>query len=797
MPAIRTEAYKPDVRRIVTVDGEGQTVNGRHAYVLLAAADDRGFRAYVEHDGTERPAARYQGDRFDKTHYHALDTAPNHGLPTKRMLDFLLDIPEGNSDLVISFSFTYDITKILMDLPWYKAREFAANAETIGVEWEGYRIAGIPRKFFDVWKGDKHVRVWDTFTYWQMSFAKALNASLSLFSDKQREMIKTIEIMKRERAHFDVLSDDDIREYCFNECECLSVMYRDFLRHVDAMNITQRAHSGPGSAATAVFDEWNITAYMPEGHHSHVLSNLPPDVAKFSYYGGRFEISQQGEAGDLIEYDIQSAYPAIAVTLPCLRCGRFRHVTEYEPGKMGFYFVGSRTSGPWAPFPFRSNAVTGRELMNGAGKGSIAFAHGGKRWVTSAEVETARKYFGAEAIPVYDGYVYDVGCTHKSPFAALADLYLIRKVGQVGCPACEASPEHFCDKHPAPSEGLSKLIKLIINSVYGKLAQGIGWTLDPDQLFSPDLPESYKPPKFQCYIWAAWITGGTRAKVMEAAFLGGRKADCPECHDGEMFRACDEHASVVSIATDGILTSQDIPELPVTDYQLGTWERAPKPNAWLGMPGIYSFYDAGKPETCSKCRDAGAACEEHANAKKFKRRGLDSRYFPAHYLRDAWAQGLWRVDPYYQGGADKCSECARLNGLCDEHAGDLTCPECIRIKHACGKHRIRAFMPLRLAVTRTNGLDVMGEWIPMSKQVTFRSVEHKRNYEEIADDDFLMGHGASIKMYPFTFPDDARSTPYEPKATWNETRVNKLDDPDMVMFNEFSETDELLEMMNG
>lgn len=754
MPAIKTEAYKPLVRRIVSVDGEGKTVNGRHAYTLLACADDKGFRAHIEHDGSERLAERHEGPRYDNTRYHADDTAPNYGLTTIQVLDFLLDIPQGNSDLVISFAFTYDITKALQDLPWNKVREFADNAETIGVEWNGYHISGIPRKFFEIRKGDKRVKIWDTFTYWQMGFAMALKKSLTLFTEIQREMILTIERMKKERSRFDELSDDDIREYCFNECECLSVMYRDFLLHVDEMDLTQNAHSGPGSVAAAIFTEWNIPAYMPEGHHAHYLSGLPPDVAKHSYYGGRFEISLQGNAGDLIEYDIQSAYPAIAVTIPCLRCGHFRRVSEYEPGKMGFYYVGSQTSGPWAPFPFRASAATGY-LMNGALKGSIAFAHGGKRWVTSAEVETARNYFGKDSIPVYDGYVYDVGCTHKPPFAQLAELYLIRKLGN-------------------PSEGLSKLIKLIINSVYGKLAQGIGWSLDADALYGLDEPESYKPPKFQCYIWAAWITGGCRAKVLEAACLGGRKAECHECKSGGMFRACEKHASVVSIATDGILTSEEIPDLYVHSYELGSWEREPKPDAWLGMPGIYSFFDAGNPDTCEECRTGGYACDKHMSAKKFKRRGLDMKYFPARYLREQWEKGQWTIRPI----------------------GDPACEECKRLGHACEVHPIRAFMPLKLAATRTDGLETMGEWIPMKKTVTFTSVTHKRDYEESPDDEFLITHAKTIHMSPFTFPDDARSMPYEPKATWDETRVNKLDDPEIVMFNEVPETTELLEMMN-
>lgn len=769
MTGIKSSEYMPGNRRIVTVDGEGITRDSRHAYTLLAAADDRGFRAYIEHDGSKREPARHEGTRYGKSRYHANDTAANYGLPTRRMLEFLLSLPESKSDLVISFSFTYDMTKIMQDLPYAALKEISELGFTI---WEGFIISGIPRKYFQVeTPGGKRVRVWDVFSYWQMGFAPALNASMELFSEPQREVIAMIARMKAVRDEFDTMNPDDIREYCFSECEFLSIMYRDFLRNLDSMGLVQLQHSGPGSAANAFFADVGLKDYMPDGDPTAYLAGLPVSIAIHSYYGGRFEIAAQGDIGDQIEYDLQSAYPSIAVTLPCLKHGRFRHTEDFEPGKLGFYCAGSETSGPWAPFPFRANAETGRNYLNRASKGAIAFVHGGRRWVTSQEVETARKYFGTDAIPIYSGWVFDQGCNHK-PFARLLELYLHRKIGDPVCPECLAAPKHFCPAHPSPSAGLSKVIKLIINSVYGKLAQAIGWKPDPRSPYGTER-ESMKAPEYQCYIWASWITGGTRAKVMEAALIGGRNAECPECG----LRACSRHSSVMSIATDGILTREPIPELYVTDWELGSWEREDKPDAWLGMPGIYSFRDAGKPSTCGKCRSDGYACAEHASAKKFKRRGLDSRYFPAAHLRAAWERGAWKAGAV---GRDDCPECSRpVRG---KPAGD-----------ACPEHGIRAFMPYKLAVTRTEALELYGEWVMMEKSVKFRSVEHKRHYADIPDDDFLMPHGPVIRLEPITIPHDVYSAPYEPKQNWEDAYHGWNDDPDMPMFSDIDENPDLEE----
>lgn len=776
MSVYTTTAYMPDNRRIPSVDGEGKTLDGHHAYTMLAVADDRGFRAHITHDGSRREATRNPGPRFaGNLHYGPEDTAANYGLPTKRCLDFLLSIPQNPADLVISFAFTYDQTMILKDLPMRNLWQYAKEGLT---EWEGYIISGIPRKYFEIRKGDTRVKVWDVFSYWQMSFVKALYSSLELFTEGQSSLIETIARMKKERANFDVISDDEILDYCFSECEFLSVIYRDLLRNCDRLGYKQNSHFGPGSVASAFFTKQEIKNVMPYGSHGTTLSGLPPYVAIHSYYGGRFEISIQGCIGDLIEYDIQSAYPAVAVQLPCLKCGHFERVSEYDPdAQWGFYYVGSRTSGPWAPFPFRANSEIGKDYFNKASKGAIAFVHGGRRWVTANEVKIAREYFGDAAIPVYDGWVFRPGCTEK-PFKKIHEMYLWRKIGNPECPDCVRGTrnnghkkEYFCPMHPKPTEGLSKIIKLMINSIYGKLAQAIGWTIT-NLAAGLDSPDAYSAPAFQCYIWAAWITGGTRAKVMEAALIGGRDSECPQCNNGIMFRACERHSTVKSIATDGILTTTEIPELYTHDYELGSWERANKPDAWLGMPGIYSFADRGKPEECDECKRLEIACESHASDKKFKRRGLDSKYFPAWHLRDAWERGMWTVGP----------------------VGEPACAECTKRREACPDHPIRAFMPLKQALTRTNALDLIGEWIPLKKRVKFRSVQHKRNYPPITDNEWLMPHGLSIELTAITIPDEIRSEPFEPKQSWDQILVGRADDPDIAMWTDIDDLPEYGEL---
>src|SRR5439155_23609393 len=102
-------------------------------YTLLAAADDRGFSAYVQHDGLKRPEEKTRG--------------ANHGLRTRQCLDFLLNLKQDDSDLFTAFAFVYDATKIRADVP---ITLLTRLAETERCEWADYAIGFRSRKWFRV-----------------------------------------------------------------------------------------------------------------------------------------------------------------------------------------------------------------------------------------------------------------------------------------------------------------------------------------------------------------------------------------------------------------------------------------------------------------------------------------------------------------------------------------------------------------------------------------------------------------------------------------------------------------------
>jgi hypothetical protein len=658
----------PLTRTIIGVDGEGWNIplsngitsanphvaeRGWHSYVMLAAADDNGRRKVLMHDGLRRESLT--------------DVARNYGLPTDKSCEFLLSLPQDA--VIVGFYFSYDATKILgADLPLANIRELCnedfipqdeynarvhAIAQQFGMSVEyihkarlvstastvyhGYLIRYTPRKKLEIidlsagriqvcdkywsrevkgwqlgkprseWK--RSVTVWDVFGFFQKSFVSALkdyrcaqcepckhwrtckackadncelgHCAKALWS---RADLKRIESMKESRGVFDPGQQQEIADYCVDECRYLSFLVRDLLTHVDAFGLKLNSFHGSGAIASSWLTDKGIKKSLPmrtaiigpDGLPEFFLAGLPETIALSGYFGGRFEISEMGFMGSLYSYDINSAYPAITVTLPCLAHGWFVRVSEYVPGAVGVYLAGSRTSGRYAPFPFR----TASEPVNGVAKDAIYYAHGGQRWIWQDEIRMARKHFGADAIPIYDGYIWQADGCDCDPFADIDGMYKTRQ------------------QYVIDGNGVEKVIKLILNSLYGKTAQSIGWNISKTG--------EKIPPPFQCFIWAALITSGCRAMILDAIMQ----------HD----------ADVVSIATDGILSRSPIAGIDAPKEKiLGKWEASKVTDGWLFQSGVYTYTnDKGK--------------------RKYATRGFAAKEIPADTLINAFQSGQYTVN---------------------------------------------------------------------------------------------------------------------------------------------------------
>jgi hypothetical protein len=462
--------------------------------------------------------------------------------------------------------------------------------------------------------------VWDVFGFFQKAFVKALadyrcGTCGACKAKPQEHCVKALwsaaELlrmtqMKADRSAFDPSRAQEIAAYCVDECRYLSFLVRDLLTQVkgfdEKLYARMRNWDGSGAIAGAWMSVNDTKQSLPARDISNpaepvpefTLAGLPESIALSAYFGGRFEISEMGYMGTLYGYDINSAYPAITVNLPCLAHGRFRRLpagtdglVSYQAGRTAVYLAGSRTApdraldddalyaraqSRFAPFPFRTDDSGSTA---GVAKDAIYYCHGGKRWIWQDEIAAARKHYGADAIPLYDGWLWEAEPCDCNPFASIPDMYKTRQ------------------EYVIIGNGIEKVIKLILNSLYGKTAQSIGWNIDAKGIKNP--------PPFQCFIWAGLITSGCRAMILDAIMQ-------PD-------------ADVVSIATDGILSRTEITGIPAPKEKiLGQWEAGKAYDAYCWQSGVYAYFtDKGK--------------------RKYATRGFSAREIQAEQLIAAWITG--------------------------------------------------------------------------------------------------------------------------------------------------------------
>jgi hypothetical protein len=312
-----------------------------------------------------------------------------------------------------------------------------------------------------------------------------------------------------------------IVRYSIEECELLAELMERVRHALHAVELKPRTWLGAGAIASTLLSKYAVQEHRGGDGDPPALR----DTFLRAYFGGRTEVFQQGVHELAVSWDINSAYPAAALDLPTAH-GTWTRRRAYDPDAT-FAVWRVRWKIPrdelLAPFPFRN-------------KRAIYYPNEGEGYYHAIEVQAARALYG-DAIEVTSGYVFEP-VDGTRPFAFLADVYAHRQ-------------ELKAEDHPG-----EKVLKLGINSVYGKLAQGNS--------------RDGKRPKFQSYFWAGYITAATRARVLLAA---------AEAREG-----------LVAIATDGIVFAPSGPKLDA-GKGLGAWERTRYRRFFVAQPGMFHATD--------------------------------------------------------------------------------------------------------------------------------------------------------------------------------------------------------------
>lgn len=396
------------------------------------------------------------------------------------------------------------------------------------------RLTGAPVRDFR-WsapKGSTAV-LWDVRKFFQSSFVKAIEDWKIGTVGERAEVAR----WKKRRSTFEEDDREAIRRYSLLECKLLAELVARVVKAHEDKGLRLKRLDGPGSAASAMMRVMGVPADKRTGEPGKLREprfKRPEaraawlDAVHRAFFGGRFENSAIGIIPEpVVQFDINSAYPAACLWLPCLTHGRWRRsrresslarkdtahaLVRYQLRDLGDHAA-------WGPFPHRTRT------------GSIWFPRESRAggWAHVSEYLAAKRLY-PEHVVFVEAWVMRKRCECPSPLAPIGEWYEERlRLGK--------------DTAGMP-------LKFGMNSVFGKTAQSVG------------------SAPFQNFVWAGAITAHCRAMMLDVlARLRDRGAD--------LWR-------VYSIATDGITLARGL--LVSEDGRDLTREVFPQPEGAPGAP---------------------------------------------------------------------------------------------------------------------------------------------------------------------------------------------------------------------
>lgn len=480
----------------IAIDGEGEDdSSNNHHYTMLASSD--GINHYV---------------------------IQSQSLSTIQCFDYLLNLrclyPNG---IFCGFSFNYDINMMLRDIDEVSLTKLWKENVVI---WGKHMITWLPGKMFrlsEYRRGNKKpintITIYDSFSFFQKSFVRTLDD----WKVGTTDQVHTILQMKKQRGKFSEIDNKTILEYNTLECVLLVELMNKLRRALGECELYLTAWHGAGAVGGALLKKHGVDQHIEPIAHTGIKH-----AVMCAYFGGRFQTLMLGEHPIAHSHDIRSAYPSSLLNLPSMKAGEWIESNEFDSNaNYSLWYV------QWdlpvnkqtiAPFPHRY-------------KRQISYPSRGKGWYWFPEVKAALDMY-PQHIQVSCGFIFKPMSSVK-PFAFLTDAYKQRN-----------------DFKRAGNDA-QLVLKLGINSVYGKTAQG---TIHrPNQIA--------KPPKFQSYFYAGYCTSLTRARIFEMAM---RK---PE--------------SVIAFATDGIFATEKLTTDDEDRNELGLWEYGEPFYLFWAQSGVY------------------------------------------------------------------------------------------------------------------------------------------------------------------------------------------------------------------
>jgi hypothetical protein len=525
--------------------------------------------------------------------------AENPYCASEEILDWLVGLPAFFGPAIfVWFGSSYDATQIFADLPYEKAWElqhgkpYPKDGDEMDVSnggnsnrfvlWGKFALCYLKQKFLTICllrdrnnprnsKTGKfeflaQITIFDVFGFFQCSFIEAAKSIPGAMSHAQAEIIES---GKKLRGDFTIYDLRMIQKYTKCELIVMAQMMTALRETLLKLDLPITRWQGAGSIAGALLKRQGAKEHFRKPDAVELTD--PQTWAHHAFFGGRIELLKQGaQNGGLWNYDIRSAYPHHMRLLPSMADGVFRHVEKPDYASVGSASLFSM---------FKINFRVEVDLNNPARLNKMHGVFDGPEFYPLP-------YRDKRGIITYPPRVYGVYMQAEAS-AAIAWLEFFKaryeKAAKNACPfpvTLEIEEAYFFEKAPgAPSDPFSflqqmyderlaikrreketgiydlteKVIKIAVNSCYGKTAQSVG--------------QMGKPPGTACPWVAAAITAGARAQLLRAALTV-------------------DPSKIVAFMTDGIVCQK---QLNVeAGVLLGQWEETKiDARAIFVQPGVY------------------------------------------------------------------------------------------------------------------------------------------------------------------------------------------------------------------
>lgn len=507
--------------RMIAWDGEGIKLAGEHFpqnYVLFGSSADPANPLIIKENG----------ERLQFT----------------QIVDYALDIAMANPNCFhVGYFFRYDQNMIIQTLTaLQKTRLYETQRVSVKVGNYRYAVKWIPGKRITLSKRNlttekvQSIRIDDFATFLGKSFIAAYEALCSnMASDSQKAILAEGKANRSLTTFYDL---PKVKEYWQTEIvmlEQLATTFRDIIYAADFKLIEWY---GPGALANYLRKTLGLVQHEWGGKEEN-MPRAVHDASKRAYFGGRFEQFKVGRiTGPIYVYDINSAYPYGFTRLPTLAEGGFWRRVEkpssYQKDIFGVYRVEWHYSVFGSirafPLPIRLDGFPG------------VFGPRASGWYWHPEIQVMHELENPKHYSIIEGWEWVPIDPLARPWSFIEDMFTQRlELKGKGSP-------------------VEMAYKLAMNSLYGKMAQRIGWDED-----------TFKPPKAHTLPIAGWITSNCRSMIYYAA------KQIPHDH-------------LIAIETDSIITTYPLHKhgLPI-GKDLGQWDMAKYDEIIMLQSGLYLY----------------------------------------------------------------------------------------------------------------------------------------------------------------------------------------------------------------